>query len=82
MDQSLKQFINISPPPPSFDEKTNSHYVWKLDKALYGLKKTSRARNARFSHYLKGMSFTSKFNESLFVYKKCMNFSYLLPYPT
>lgn len=85
MDQSLKRFISISPPPPVqvLTKKKQFSLCFRNWIRLFMALKKTRACNVHFSHYLKGMSFfTSKFNASLFMYKKGMNFSYILLYST
>jgi hypothetical protein len=56
--------------PPGYESKENSHYVCKLDKAIYGLKQASRAWYSRLSSKLQSLGFhPSKGDTSLFFFK-------------
>lgn len=67
--------------PPGFVDKCKSSYVYKLNKAIYGLKQASRAWNAKFSNYLKLMGFVqSRADSSLFIFKRGRDCAYLLLY--
>jgi hypothetical protein len=56
--------------PPGYESKENSRYVWKLDKAIYGLKQASRAWYSRLSSKLQSLGFhPSKGDTSLFFFQ-------------
>jgi hypothetical protein len=53
--------------PPGYEDKCNSDYVCKLDKAIYGLKQAPRAWYSRLSSKLHALGFVpSKGDTSLF----------------
>jgi histone deacetylase 1/2 len=57
--------------PPSFEHPHTPHFMCKLDKAIYGLKKAPRAWFARLSIKLTALGFVpSKADTSLFLYDK------------
>lgn len=67
--------------PPGFVSQAYPHHVCRLHKAIYGLKQTPRAWNARFTSFLTRLGFvTSKCDPSLFVYKRGKQLAYLLLY--
>jgi hypothetical protein len=56
--------------PPGYEDKSQPHYVCKLDKTLYGLKLAPRAWYARLSTKLLELGFKiSKADNSLFYFK-------------
>lgn len=55
--------------PPGFENINSSHYICKLDKAIYGLKQSPRARYYRLSSRLIELGFQpSKSDTSMFIY--------------
>jgi hypothetical protein len=53
--------------PPEYEDKQNSDYVCRLDKAIYGLKQAPRAWYSRLSLKLQMLGFVaSKGDTSLF----------------
>jgi histone deacetylase 1/2 len=67
--------------PPGYEDSKYPHYVCKLDKPLYGLKRAPRAWYARLGEKLVSLGFyASKANTSLFFYMKGSITIYLLLY--
>jgi histone deacetylase 1/2 len=67
--------------PPGYEDNTHPHYVCKLDKALYGLKRAPRTWYARLTEKLVSHGFyASKADTSLFIYMKGSMTIYLLVY--
>jgi histone deacetylase 1/2 len=67
--------------PPGFEDAKRSHYVCRLDKALYELKQAPRAWYARLSTKLCDLGFKpSKSDTSLFIYSKNGIVIYMLIY--
>ncbi|XP_013739165.1 uncharacterized mitochondrial protein AtMg00810-like [Brassica napus] len=57
--------------PPGYQNKELPDYVCKLNKAIYGLKQVSRARNSRFATFVTNMGFKCSHSDaSLFIFNK------------
>jgi hypothetical protein len=67
--------------PHDFHGLSKTHYLCKLDKALYGLNQAPRAWYSRLSHKLQSLeSIPSKVDISLFFYQKGSDTIYVLVY--
>ena len=57
--------------PPGFEDHRHPHHVFKLKKALYGLRQAPRAWYERLSHFLLGNKFSrGKVDNTLFIKHK------------
>jgi hypothetical protein len=67
--------------PPGYEDQSRHGYVYKLDKALYGIKHAPRAWYSRLSTKLTHLGFVaSKADTSLFIYNQHEIVMYLLVY--
>lgn len=67
--------------PPGFVDPNKPDYVWKLKKAIYGLRQAPRAWFDKFSNFLLEYGFQCSFPDpSLFVYHHGSDVIYLLLY--
>ena len=56
LDRFIEEKVYVEQ-PSEFVDHVHSDYVFKLDKALYGFKKTSRARYDMLSNFLLNKGF-------------------------
>jgi hypothetical protein len=67
--------------PKCFVDSFRPDYVCRLNKSLYGLKQTPRARHHRFASHIISLGFTeAKSDTSLFIYCHGTDMAFLLLY--
>jgi len=67
--------------PTGFEDPVHPSFVCRLNRSLYGLKQAPRAWYSRFAAFLLSLGFVeTKFDTSLFVYRRGTDVVYLLLY--
>ena len=67
--------------PPGFKDPSKPNHVWRLKKAIYGLKQASRAWYTTLKNVLLELGFdNSRADSSLFIYRKDSIIRYFLVY--
>ncbi len=63
LNSSLNEKIYLEIPPPCFDLANKDNFVWKLNKALYGLDNAAKVLNDTLKKFLK--------ENNYFAFKSC-----------
>lgn len=76
----LKETVYLTQ-PPGFEDPARPDHVWKLKKAIYGLRQAPRAWFDKFSDFVIEFGFQCSFPDpSLFIYHHSSDVIYLLLY--